>query len=163
VIAEPMLPMLLAGPAPAIHAEVAAAYQRAHAAVQRGEFAAAAAMLFEYILGDGEWAKLSAGTRAWLEQNVEPALAAHSQASLALEVAAADYRAIHVPVLLLAGERTRSPFRTICELLANALPAARLVVVPGASHNAPITHATAVNAAIVAFLGARSAPTTRLT
>jgi pimeloyl-ACP methyl ester carboxylesterase len=161
VIAEPMLPTLLAGPAPAAHAEVAGAYQRAHAAVQRGEFAAAAAMLFEYILGDGEWGRLTAGTRAWLEQNVELALAAHSRASLALAVTAADYRPIRAPVLLLAGERTRPPFRAICELLASTLPTARLLIVPGASHNAPITHAAIVNAAIVAFCRERSASTTR--
>ena len=161
VVAEPMLPGLLAGPLPAAFAEVATAYERAHLAVQCREFADAAATLFEYILGDGEWCRLSAGTRTWLEQNVELALAAHSKASLALAVAADDYRGIHAPVLVLAGELTRAPFRHVCELLAGALPCARLVVVPGASHNAPITHAAVVEAAIVAFCSERPAPTTR--
>jgi pimeloyl-ACP methyl ester carboxylesterase len=55
-------------------------------------------------------------------------------------------------VLVLCGAVTRRPFRAICEVLVGSLRDARLVVVPDASHNAPVTHAQYVDAEIVAFL-----------
>ena len=154
VVAEPMLPTRLAGAFPGEFAEIAAAYDRADAAVRGGAAAAAAQILFEYILGDGEWQRLGAGTRAWLTANAERSLVAHSRASLALAVTADRYAGVACPVLVLCGAATRAPFRRICELLAADLPDARLLVIADASHNAPLSHAAAVAAAIGRFLGA---------
>ena len=156
VVAEPMLPTALAARFPAAFAEVRAAYESAHDAVAQGEPETAARRLFEYILGDGEWQRLADGTRAWMTQNVAITLAAHSRASLALAVEPGRYAGVRCPVLLLCGERTRTPFRLVCEELAATLPGARLEVVAGAAHNAPATHAKEVGERIVRFVSAAS-------
>jgi len=158
VVAEPMLPTLLAASFPAEYAEVAGAYRRADDAVRRGERETAARVLFDYILGDGSWGRLGAGTRAWMIANVEGSLVAHSRASLALAVTPDRYAAVRCPVLVLCGETTRAPFRRVCELLALHLPDARLEVVPGASHNAPLSHSQHVNQTIARFLRTTTAP-----
>jgi len=51
-------------------------------------------------------------------------------------------------VLIMRGERAPAPTRLIAELLATLIPTARLVVIGGAGHMGPLTHAAAVNAAI---------------
>lgn len=157
VVVEPMLPALLRSLLPDTYAEVAAAYGRAHDAVRRRQFEAAARTLFEYILGDGEWDELTAATRAWMARAVEPTLAAHSRASLAMAVGPEHYAGVRCPVLLLSGGATRRPFGAVCRVLAHALPDARHVEIAGAAHNAPLTHAPQVHAEILRFLGERPA------
>lgn len=151
VVAEPMLPGILESVDAAAHAEVASAYEAAHRAVSSGDDGEAARCLFEYILGDGRWHMLADGIRRWMTENVACTLAAHSRASLSLRPAVDRYAAIACPVLVLHGERTRVPFRRICEVVAASLPDATIESVVGAAHNAPLTHAPVVNAAIRAF------------
>ena len=152
VVAEPMLPGILETVDAAAHAEVASAYEAAHRAVSSGRDEDAARCLFEYILGDGRWHKLADSIRHWMTQNVACTLAAHSRASLALRPARNRYAAITCPVLVLHGERTRVPFRRICEVVAASLPDAVIESVDGAAHNAPLTHAPLVNALVRTFL-----------
>tara|TARA_R110002072_G_scaffold241027_11_gene399767 strand:+ start:48630 stop:49472 length:843 start_codon:yes stop_codon:yes gene_type:complete len=152
VVAEPMLPGILADQDPPAYAEVASAYEAAHRAVAAGDDEAAARCLFEYILGDASWSKLAPSIRQWMTANVACTLAAHSQASLSLRVPTDRYRAIACPVMVVVGESTRGPFRRVCELVAASLPDVRTRVIAGARHNAPLTHARAVNEAILAFL-----------
>lgn len=64
----------------------------------------------------------------------------------------ATYGRIAVPALILAGAGTRLPARRVAEKLARALPNAKLQVLDGMGHMGPITHAAAVNAAIVAHV-----------
>lgn len=56
-------------------------------------------------------------------------------------------RELAMPALVVAGERD-AKFRVIGERLADALPAASLIVVPGAGHALPRTDAAAVAAAV---------------
>ena len=84
IVAEPMLPGILKTQDPVAYAEVHAAYERAHQAVDAGDDEQAACCLFEYILGDGSWARLTAGIREWMTANVACTLAAHSRADLAV-------------------------------------------------------------------------------
>jgi len=67
---------------------------------------------------------------------------------------ASEYRVIDAPVLLMTGENTPLAERRVVQRLSEALPLARVVVVPGAGHMGPLTHAPEVNAAIVEFLAA---------
>lgn len=66
--------------------------------------------------------------------------------------AAAAYSGVHSPTLVLSGERTPAAARRVARLLVEALPSATLLVVPGAGHMGPITHADQVNRAILEHL-----------
>jgi pimeloyl-ACP methyl ester carboxylesterase len=58
------------------------------------------------------------------------------------------YRRLAFPVLILRGEHAPSPTRTVAEGLAELLPASRLVVIAGAGHMGPLTHAQEVSVLI---------------
>jgi len=78
----------------------------------------------------------------------------------AIAIATCDHRdllaRIEVPTLLIWGERdARSPL-TVAEQFRDAIPGARLVVIPGAGHTSNMERPEAVNAAIREFcLGAQ--------
>ena len=59
---------------------------------------------------------------------------------------------IETPTLILCGEQTHPAPLRIAELLAAAMPGARLHTIAGAGHMSPITHTEVVNAAITAYL-----------
>lgn len=113
------------------------------------------ARFVEWWNGDGAWAGLADATRAsfravgWkLFQEVSTLLADRTDR--------ATYGTIGAPTLLLGGESSPMPERRVLERLAVALPRATLQTFAGAGHMGPITHATAVNAAIVAHIQASS-------
>jgi pimeloyl-ACP methyl ester carboxylesterase len=62
---------------------------------------------------------------------------------------AAAYGVVTAPTLLLAGERSPVAARRVSEVLAGALPDARLEVIAGAGHMGPLTHAALVEPLIV--------------
>ena len=62
---------------------------------------------------------------------------------------ASAYRALQFPVLILRGEHAPLPTRVIAEGLSELLPASRLMVIDGAGHMGPLTHAPEVSALIV--------------
>jgi len=61
----------------------------------------------------------------------------------------AAYRVLKFPILLLRGEHAPLPSRVIADGLASLLPTPRFVVVDGAGHMGPLTHAPEVSALIV--------------
>ena len=63
-----------------------------------------------------------------------------------------DYAGIAAPTLLIAGSKTRAPTRAIADLLAGALPNARLAILPGAGHMSPFTHPAELNRLILDHL-----------
>lgn len=65
-----------------------------------------------------------------------------------------EYAAIGVPVLLIEGVRTNRIIPAIQDALYRTLPDARKVVVDGAGHMVPISHADRVADEIRSFLGA---------
>jgi pimeloyl-ACP methyl ester carboxylesterase len=64
----------------------------------------------------------------------------------------ATFATIEVPALVMGGELTAATERRVVDKLAKALPRARLEIVSGAGHMAPITHAAIVNTAIAAHI-----------
>lgn len=62
--------------------------------------------------------------------------------------------ALDVPALVMTGELSPLPARRVVERLAQALPRARHVVVPGVGHLGPVTRARDVNMHILAALTA---------
>jgi pimeloyl-ACP methyl ester carboxylesterase len=97
--------------------------------------------------GPGAWDRLGAATRGgflavgWkLYQEV---------LSLARDTtSAAEYAAIRVPVLLLAGATSPPVEHRIIETLAAALPRALVRIFPGVGHMGPLSHMKLVNGAI---------------
>lgn len=63
--------------------------------------------------------------------------------------------AIRAPTLLLHGANTQPQFVTIVEALVRAIPDARSVVIPDATHSLPAEQPALVNAAVLEFLEER--------
>jgi pimeloyl-ACP methyl ester carboxylesterase len=59
-----------------------------------------------------------------------------------------------MPALIIRGEYARKPSRLIAETLAARIPEARLVVITGAGHMGPFTHAPEINALIASHVTA---------
>jgi pimeloyl-ACP methyl ester carboxylesterase len=59
------------------------------------------------------------------------------------------YRTLEFPVLLLRGENAPKPTRIIAEDLSRLLPNNRLIIIAGAGHMGPLTHASEVSRLIV--------------
>lgn len=70
---------------------------------------------------------------------------------------ASAYAAIPAPALLLGGAASPAAARRVVEILAGALPDARLLMVPGAGHMGPLTHGPIVNDAVAAHVRAADA------
>lgn len=68
------------------------------------------------------------------------------------ETPASAYAPFTARALVLNGAKTPAPARKVGELVAAALPNAERVVVEGAGHMGPLTHATVVNDAIASHL-----------
>lgn len=64
-----------------------------------------------------------------------------------------DLAGIRVPTLVLVGEEDALTPPSAARVMSEGIPGARLVVVPGAGHLAPLEEPGAVNAAIREFLG----------
>jgi pimeloyl-ACP methyl ester carboxylesterase len=64
------------------------------------------------------------------------------------------YRGLSCEVLILRGEHAPKPTHLIAEILSQLLPNNRLVVVGGAGHMGPLTHATEVSRLIVKHISA---------
>lgn len=67
----------------------------------------------------------------------------------------AQYTGIGVPTLLLDGENSPAGQRAAVAALARAVPAARVVMVPGQAHSAQLTAPELVTEALLEFLRAR--------
>lgn len=62
--------------------------------------------------------------------------------------------ALHVPTLVVVGERDKADFRAIAEHLAREIPGADLAIVPGAGHLVGLEQPDELNALLLEFLGA---------
>lgn len=116
-------------------------------ATASGDFAGGLECFVDYWSGDGTWA----GTRPEAQQALTRCIGAIAQNfwSATTEPAAIDdCRRLAMPALIMCGGRSPATTRRITQLLAEAMPAARLRVIPDAGHMLPLTHRDAVNAAI---------------
>jgi molybdopterin-guanine dinucleotide biosynthesis protein A/pimeloyl-ACP methyl ester carboxylesterase len=107
----------------------------------------AAELFLRYMLGDERWERLPARTRA--DRRAEgPALVGELRSLRR----GAPWRAehIHAPVVAGVGERARRHHREAVRLIAEQLPDARAVVVPGAGHGAHASHPDAFVELLVA-------------
>jgi len=123
-------------------------------AVAKGDDREAAKAFMTYWLGRTRW---------WLSPERFKAAIAATIPKVALEFSFVidpkatlrDYAAITAPVLLIAGSKTRAPARAVTDLLADALPNARLTILQSAGHMSPFTHPAELNRLIVENLNSR--------
>jgi pimeloyl-ACP methyl ester carboxylesterase len=148
----------LGQPGAAALAEIAGVARHMGQHVVAGDYRTAVAGFVDYWNGRGAWDALrphvQTGLTRWAPKGP---LDFHA---LVEEPTPADaYRTLTFPVLIMRGERAPAPTRLIADDLSRLLPASRLVVIGGAGHMGPLTHAAAVSAAIARHI-ATAAPDT---
>jgi pimeloyl-ACP methyl ester carboxylesterase len=129
-------------------AEIAAIAHETKMSATAGRPDCAAKSFVDYWGGAGAWDVLRPAMQAALARWV-PRAPLDFHALMEEPTPLATYAGLDVPTLVIRGEHAPRPTRMIAELLPALLPAARLTVVTGAGHMGPLTHATAVNQAIV--------------
>jgi pimeloyl-ACP methyl ester carboxylesterase len=129
-------------------AEIAGVAKQMGQGIVTGDHRGAIAAFVEYWSGPGAWKALRPHVQnALVKWAPKGPLDFHA---LIEEPTPADaYRELTFPVLMLRGERAPAPTRLIAESLTGLLPAARLIVIEGAGHMGPLTHAPQVSAQIV--------------
>lgn len=104
---------------------------------ERGELEHGWRQFIDLYNGDGFWDRLRPEVRAsFLAQRPVERGAVLFSNPTTLD----DVRRVHVPTLVLCGERTIETERRMCEVVAAAIPRAMLGILPAAGHMSPITH-----------------------
>ena len=150
---EPSMAYLLA------HAREEAAYSEIRAVAdpvlahaRRGELEEAASLFLNYFMGQGALAAMPAASRAAVVESMRK-LVYQWPFSLERErPTLADYRGVTMPTLLIQGSRTTFALQRLMHVLRVTLPNCAHVLIEGAGHMSPVTHAAAVNAAIEGHL-----------
>lgn len=105
----------------------------------------------DYWNGPGAWDAMPAPNRARFGASARKMW--HEVHAVGTDETPAEaYASIDVPTLILHGSETTTTERRVCSILAAAIPRARLHVIEGAGHMAPLTHPTAVHNAITTHL-----------
>lgn len=105
----------------------------------------------EWWNGEGAWDSLPAPSRAQFLK-VGRKVYFEVKSLVFDETPASAYAPFTGPALVMNGERTPAPARRVGELVAEALPKGERILVAGAGHMGPLTHATLVNDAIASHL-----------
>lgn len=108
----------------------------------------------DYWNGAGAWNRLPAVQQQRVRERIVP-VGRHFEALFADPLPFEALRSLQLPMLVLSGERSPAPARTVCELLG-ALPDVRLEVLPGVGHMGPLTDSEIVNARIRAHLAVQA-------
>ncbi len=121
------------------------------AALGSADGADAAEAFMRRLVGDAKWERLPRATRA--ARRAEGVAMVEELADLRRE---APWRGDHLalPVLVMSGERAHPQHEEGAAAMPGLVPGCRLVTIAGAGHVGPNTHADAVAAALVDFLGA---------
>ena len=101
----------------------------------------------DYWNGEGTWARLEPRQQDALIR-VADKVPQDFVAAIAEPASIGDLAGIEIPTRLICGGRSPAPTRRIFEMLAGAIPSSSGVVLKGAGHMAPLTHAAAVNAEV---------------
>jgi pimeloyl-ACP methyl ester carboxylesterase len=129
------------------YAEIAGVARRIRHGVSKGDYRRAVAAFVDYWNVLGTWAALRPSAQAALIRWA-PKGPLDFRALMDEPTPASVYRDLSFPVLILRGERAPRPTRMIAEGLAELLPASRRIVIGGAGHMGPLSHAPEVSALI---------------
>ena len=131
----------------AAFAEIRAIATKVDEEVISGDYREAAISFVDYWGGRGAWVALRPSVQAGLTRWV-PKAPLDFRAVMNEPTAPSRYSDLHFPALIMRGEHAPAPTRLIAETLPALMPAAGLLVIAGAGHMGPLTHASEVNAAI---------------
>ncbi len=137
-------------------AEITAIVRRVCEGVVTGDYQTAAAAFVNYWNGPCAWEAMRPSLRGALLRWM-PKAPLDFRALIDEPTSAASYQKLRAPVLLLRGEHALLPSRLIAEGLSRLFPQNRLMVVVGAGHMGPLTHAPEVSALIVQHIAAAQA------
>jgi pimeloyl-ACP methyl ester carboxylesterase len=130
------------------YAEIAGVSRRICNGVLTGDYRGAVAAFVDYWNGSGTWDAMRPTVQSSLIRWA-PKGPLDFRALINDPTPACAYRGLNFPVLTLRGEHAPMPTRVIAECLSELLPASRLIVIDGAGHMGPLTHADEVSALIV--------------
>ena len=138
----------MGGPGALAYAEIAGVAGRLCQGVMTGDYRAAVAAFIDYWNGPGAWeAMRPAAQNALIHWAPKGPL--EFRAVMDEATPASAYGALNFPVLVLRGEHAPMSTRLIAEGLSQLLPTTRLMVVDGAGHMGPLTHAPVVSMPIM--------------
>jgi pimeloyl-ACP methyl ester carboxylesterase len=129
------------------YAEIAGVARRISHGVANGDYRTAVAAFVDYWNVPGAWAALRPSAQTALIRWA-PKGPLDFRALMNEPTPVNAYRDLSFPVLILRGERAPRPTRMIAEGLAELLPASRRIVIGGAGHMGPLSHAPEVSALI---------------
>jgi len=129
-------------------AEIASLARRVAEGVVTGDYRGAAAAFVDYWSGSGAWDALRPSVREALIRWL-PKAPLDFHALMEEPTPAGAYRNLDFPVLILRGEHAPAPTRAIAEGMSELLPSSRSMVIGGAGHMGPLTHAPEVSALIL--------------
>jgi lipase len=154
---EPVLFAAARASDPAAYAQHLAEFAPTAVALRAGDMMAAAAA-FHAIWSDGDFTALPEKVRLSLAARM-PVIRATGPVLYEDAAGLLGYmrpESLGIPVLLMEGARSPAVMAVIQTELERRLPQVQRVVIDGAGHMAPMTHAPAVSAAITAFYGTSS-------
>ena len=127
--------------------EIAGVAQRIADGVLTGDYRRAVGGFVDYWNGAGTWETMRpAAQRALMRWAPKGPL--EFRALIENSTPARAYRILKCPVLIMRGGHALRPSRIIADRLAELLPDSRLLVIDGAGHMGPFTHASKVAALI---------------
>jgi pimeloyl-ACP methyl ester carboxylesterase len=107
----------------------------------------------DFWYGGGAWERTGASLKTSLVRQVER-VALDLAASLALSRSVARLRDVRCPTLAVVGLESPVACLRVTEIVAEAIPGARLTMISGAGHMAPLTDPHIVDPLIAAHLRA---------
>jgi pimeloyl-ACP methyl ester carboxylesterase len=135
----------------AAHAEIAGLARRVRHSIVTGEYRDAAATFVDYWNGPDAWNAMRPSAQNALIRWA-PKGPLDFQALLDDPTPLSAYAALTFPVSIMRGEHAPAPSRIISECLSELLPKSKLVIVDGAGHMGPITHALEVSGLIARYI-----------
>jgi len=120
-------------------------------AVAKGDDRAAAKSFMTYWLGRLRWFLSPERFKSAITATI-PKVALEFGIIVDAPTTLADYAEVTVPILLVKGSKTRAPTCAVVDLLATALPNAKVAVLKGAGHMSPFTHPAELNRLIIDHL-----------
>jgi pimeloyl-ACP methyl ester carboxylesterase len=107
----------------------------------------------DFWTGDGAFDALSDAARAATLKCADK-IVLDFQSAFSNDPGTARLAALDIPVALLCGDRSPEPMRRLVEVLHGLMPGSSRMVIAGANHLLPFTHAPAVVAALTAQIAA---------
>lgn len=153
VVYEPTLFYLVAGddPSESPAAGIWQASSDAAALVQSGNNAAAAERFVNFWMADGSWREMPGKRQDMVARSVRN-VGRWRDTTFAPGSPAAVLASLHMPVLLMWGDRSPESSQSVARLLGASLRDVKSAPQPGLGHMGPITDPERVNAQIASFL-----------